>query len=90
MPGKCMHGNKNMRITALVTGVRSRESESPGVVATSQESELESKSIKLSRLRLRVFHYNLTALGQAKNIFFCETFGKIAVFLLSEPTLAQL
>ena len=47
------------------------ESESPGVVTTSQESEFgsESESIKLLRLRLRTVCYNLTLLGWAKNNF---------------------
>ena len=44
------------------------ESESPGVVATSQKSELGSESEKLSRFRLRIVYYNLTRLGQIRII----------------------
>ena len=47
----------NMHILIIYTNTRGAESEpdskSPGVVATSQESESESVSIKLPQLRLR-------------------------------------
>ena len=56
----------------LTRGAES-ESESPGVVATSRESE--SELIKVPRLRLRMVYNNLTRLGRAKNKFSVQFSG---------------
>ena len=51
------------------------ESELPGVVAMCPESELESESINLPRLRLQIVHYNLTQFGLGKDNFLMKFSG---------------
>ena len=58
------------------------ESESPGVVVTSQVSESKSESTKLPRLRLRIFYYILSQLRRGQKYFLGEIFGNIAIFYI--------
>ena len=65
------------------------ESELPGVVAICPESELESESINLPRLRLQIVHYNLTQFGLGKDNFLIKFSGNHCFCKLSKETFAH-
>ena len=50
---QCKPPSQKVRFGSVQTRFAESESESPGVVATCEESESESESIKLPRYRLR-------------------------------------
>ena len=77
---ECLHKEACLTFDECAESESESKSESPGVVATSLESELELESIKLPRLQLWVVDCDLTRFGLGKNIFGDFFFGIIAVF----------